>query len=66
VQDVRPQVVQRGTGIDGSLRASPGLAMAIAGNPFENVWVGKERQGDLQIDVGASGVARVDGSPQLL
>src|SRR5262245_14479466 len=38
VQDIRPQPLQRGTQIDGVLRAAPSQRMAIQGNPFENAW----------------------------
>jgi hypothetical protein len=35
----------RGVGIDGSLlRAGPTFSMALAGNPFENAWTGREHQ----------------------
>jgi RHS repeat-associated protein len=35
VQDVRPLAVQRGVGIDGTLRAQAGFPWAFAANPFE-------------------------------
>ena len=38
VQDTRPMALQRGTCLDGRLRAAPGQHMAIAANPFEDVW----------------------------
>jgi RHS repeat-associated protein len=38
VQDIRPLVGQRGTNLDGTLRARPMQRMAIGGNPFENAW----------------------------
>jgi hypothetical protein len=60
VQLVRPLVSQRGVNVDGSLRSAPGLAMALQGNPFESVWVGKERQDDLRIDIGAYAPFDVD------
>ncbi|MBI4881742.1 MAG: hypothetical protein HY812_19090 [Planctomycetes bacterium] len=40
VQDIRPLVGHRGVNIEGSLRAAPGFALAIQGNPFENEWRG--------------------------
>jgi RHS repeat-associated protein len=38
VQDIRPRVGQRATNLDGMLRARPMQRMAVAGNPYENVW----------------------------
>lgn len=35
VQGVRPLSIQRGVGIDGTLRSGPAMRWAIAGNPFE-------------------------------
>jgi RHS repeat-associated protein len=60
VQLVRPLVSQRGVNIEGSLRSAPALAMDLQGNPFESVWVGKERQGELRIDIGAYAPFDVD------
>ncbi|NOT31995.1 MAG: hypothetical protein HOP15_16235 [Planctomycetes bacterium] len=37
VQDVLPQLLQRGVQLDGMLRAAPSQRMVIAANPFENV-----------------------------
>jgi hypothetical protein len=60
VQDVRPIAAQRGTNIDGSLRSAPGLLMQVAGNPFGEVWTGKQSQGDVRIDIGAYAPFDVD------
>jgi hypothetical protein len=38
VQDAKPRPEQRAVNVDGSLRKGSPLPMAIAGNPFENVW----------------------------
>ena len=35
IQDIRPQVGQRGVNLDGSMRSAPSQRMAIEGNPFE-------------------------------
>ena len=40
VQGVMPRIEQRGVNLDGSLRAGSTFQMAVAGNPFENVWTG--------------------------
>src|SRR5262245_21910337 len=40
VQDVRPQVTQRGVLLDGSVVAGPTIPAMIAGNPFERAWGG--------------------------
>ena len=40
VQGVMPRVEQRGVNLDGSPRAGSTFQMAVAGNPFENVWAG--------------------------
>ena len=60
VQDVRPLVTQRGVNIDGSLRSAPGFALQIAGNPFGEVWTGKEKLNDIRIDIGAYAPFDVD------
>lgn len=60
VQGVLPSHVQRGVGLDGSWRSSPGLPLAIAGNPFEDAWVGKDRHGDLNLATGAYSPSEVD------
>jgi len=60
VQGVQPQYRMRGVGIDGSTRQGPVLSMALAGNPFENAWTGREHQGPLRLDVGAWSPTEVD------
>ena len=37
-QDIRPLAGQRGTNLDGIVRARPMQRMVLGGNPFENVW----------------------------
>lgn len=54
VQSVIPLVVQRGVGIDGTLRAAPSLPMMIAGNPFESA------TGQPSLAVGTHGISDVD------
>ena len=60
VWDLRPLATQRGVTLDGALRAAPMLPMHLAGNPFERVWTGHEKQGDLRIDTGTYGPSEVD------
>src|SRR5262245_33314919 len=35
VQDIRPQVLQRGVNLEGSLRSGSSFPLQLAGNPFE-------------------------------
>ena len=60
VQSIRPQVSQRGVNFDGSLRAAPGLRMSLQGNPFEDAWVGRERQGSVRLDTGTFDRQEID------
>jgi YD repeat-containing protein len=60
VGDLRPLPTQRGVTLDGALRAAPMLPLHLAANPFENVWSGREKQGDLRIDTGTYGPSDVD------
>jgi YD repeat-containing protein len=60
VQDVRPLVAQRGVNLDGTLRSMTGHLMYIAGNPFGDVWGGRERLNDVRIDIGAYAPFDVD------
>ena len=60
VWNLRPLATQRGVTQEGALRTAPMLPMHLAANPFENVWVGHEKQGDLRIDTGTYGPSEVD------
>jgi YD repeat-containing protein len=60
IQGVRPLAAQRGVNIDGSLRAAPALPMQLAGNPFGEVWTGKQFLNDVRIDIGAYAPFDVD------
>ena len=60
VWDLRPLAAQRGVTLDGALRAAPTLPMHLAGNPFENVYSGREKQGDMRLDLGTYGPTEVD------
>ena len=59
VQDVRPLVGQRATNLDGMLRARPMQRMALAGNPYEDVW--RSAQVDrIRLDTGTYQLEEVD------
>jgi len=60
IQGVRPQVLQRGVTIDGAMRSRPAYPMAMAGNPFENAWSGRENYGGIRIDLGAFAPQDID------
>jgi YD repeat-containing protein len=60
IGDLRPLATQRGVTLDGALRAAPMLPMHLAADPFEGVWTGHEKQGDLRIDIGTYGPSEVD------
>jgi len=60
VQGVQPLVNQRGVNVEGSQRAAGAYPWALAGNPFENSWVGKEFLGDLRLDLGTYSILDVD------
>ena len=60
VWDLRPLPSQRGVGIDGAMLVAPMLPMHLAGNPFENAWVGHDKQGDLRLDTGSYSPTEVD------
>ncbi len=58
-QDIRPLVGQRGTNLDGMVRARPMERMVIGGNPFENVW--KAASVDkMRLDTGTYQLEEVD------
>src|SRR5262245_29516321 len=59
VQDIRPQALQRGLGIDGRLRSSLSEQMAIAANPFEDAWRAASI-GGVSLATGTYEVAEVD------
>ena len=59
IQDVQPQVGQRGTNLEGSFRAGPSQLMRINGNPFESVWRAPSVSG-LRLDMGTFGVQDTD------
>ena len=54
VQGVRPLAIQRGVGLDGSIRAGASQRWALAGNPFEHAWRGHLSEGGVRLDTGAS------------
>ena len=60
VGDRRPLPGQRGLGQAGALRASPMLPFHASGNPFENAWAGREKLGDIRIDIGTYNPSEVD------
>src|SRR5262245_42110948 len=60
LQGVRPLVTQRGLTIDGVLRSRPGYPMALAGDPYERAWSGREFQGALRLDLGTYAPLDVD------
>ena len=60
VQDASPKVTQRGVNLDGSLRAGSTFKMAIAGNPFENVWRGEQALNGVRLDTGSYHPTDVD------
>lgn len=60
IQNVRPQVLQRGVNIDGSLRAGVPLGWSLAGNPFGEGWNGNARMGDVRLDLGAYAPTEID------
>ena len=60
LQGVRPQVTQRGVTLDGAMRSSPGFPMVLAGNPFENAWVGRENYAGIRIDTGSYAPQDID------
>src|SRR5262245_5796886 len=60
VQGVRPQVLQRGVTIDGAMRSRPAYPMAIAGNPYENAWTGRENYAGIRADLGAFAPQDID------
>ncbi len=60
VQGIRPLAMQRGVGIDGTLRAAPSHRWALAGNPFESAWRGSLAESGVRLDVGAYSPMDVD------
>src|SRR5262245_58963139 len=60
VQGVRPQYNQRGVTVDGAMRSRPAYPMVLAGNPFENAWVGRENYGGLRADLGTFAPQDID------
>ena len=61
VQGVMPRVEQRGVNLDGSPRAGSTFQMAIAGNPFENVWTGHAAMHNgIRLDTGTWAPTEVD------
>jgi len=60
IQDFQPPVGLRAVNLDGSLRASPGLPLALAGNPFGSPAGGGSLNG-VRLDLGAfAGAVEVD------
>jgi len=60
VQGVRPLAIQRGVGLDGSIRAGASQRWALAGNPFENAWRGHLSEGGVRLDTGAISPQDID------
>jgi hypothetical protein len=60
IQQVRPLAMQRGVGVDGTMRAAPTHRWALAGNPFENAWRGTLSDNNVRLDVGAYSPTDVD------
>ncbi len=60
LQTVRPRVGQRGTQIDGAVRAGTGLGLAIGGNPFAHGSGTSVRGNGLRLDQGAAEIFDVD------
>ena len=61
VQGVMPRVEQRGVNLDGSPRAGSTFQMAVAGNPFENVWTGHAAMHNgIRLDTGTWAPTEVD------
>jgi RHS repeat-associated protein len=57
---LRPNVLQRGVGVDGSARASGGYAWAFAGNPFGDAVSPVYRVGDVSLVTGGYSPTDVD------
>jgi hypothetical protein len=60
VQDVRPQVAQRGVNIDGSLRLGSTHGMAMAGNPFGEPWNRNQMLSGVRLDTGTYVINAID------
>ena len=62
IQDLRPQVEQRGVNLDGTLRAGSTHAMALAGNPAGSLWRGSQTLSGVRLDTGAFVINDIDMS----
>ncbi len=58
-QDIRPLAGQRGTNLDGMVRARPMERMVLGGNPFENVWRAASVD-KMRLDTGTYQLEEVD------
>src|SRR5688572_22062678 len=59
IQDTRPRLLNRGTQLDGMLRARPAERMQIHANPFEDAWRAPTI-GGINLATGAYSVDEVD------
>ena len=60
IQDLRPQVEQRGVNLDGTLRAGSTHGMALAGNPAGSPWRGSQTMSGVRLDTGAFVINDID------
>ncbi len=59
-QDILPLALQRGVGIDGTMRAGSTLGWSLAGNPMGESWNGSANLAGVNAATGAPSVSAVD------